>query len=75
MVPLSGSATQAAVSYNLTSLNLGNQLAGTAGQGQAIQATNSGTGITHFYKNCDQWNEFWGFWRDAIIVQPQSRPP
>jgi Beta-propeller repeat len=49
-VPLAGSATQPSVSYNLTSLNLGNQLAGTVGQGQAIQARNSGTGALTFSK-------------------------
>ena len=49
-VPLSGAATQAAVSFNLASLNLGNQLAGTAGVAQGIQATNGGNGSLVFSK-------------------------
>jgi hypothetical protein len=49
-VPLSGTATQSGVTFNLASINFGNQLSGTAGQGQSIQATNSGTGALAFSK-------------------------
>ncbi len=49
-VPLSGTATQAGVSFNLTSINFGNQLAGTAGQPQGILATDGGAGALVFSK-------------------------
>jgi hypothetical protein len=49
-VPLSGTATQPAVSFNLASINFGNQLAGTSGAAQGIQATNGGTGALVFSK-------------------------
>ena len=43
-IPLSGTATQAGVSFNLAGINFGSQLSGTVGQSQSIQPTNSGNG-------------------------------
>ncbi len=47
-VPLAGSATAASISISPASLNFGGQLAGTAGQPQAITVTNNGTGALSF---------------------------
>lgn len=47
-IPLSGAATQAAVSVSPANLNFGGQLAGTASPPETITVTNNGTGALAF---------------------------